>query len=282
MADLTFPQGLPFAFNSNPAIAVSAVVQPATASVQITVSNIQQYGSLTLYRYNPADNSYTVVRGAFQYTVAGAPSLVFNDYECPLGTSVQYEVVTGDGFTGWSAAVSISVSGSTYWLKSITTPSLNLTVNVSDMGDVVRKAKTLAQYDVLNRQNPIIITDVRGGRTGTMKLAVDGAQEIKDLLAIFKDDSIGTLLFQAPAQYNFPDMYFNPGDLAESWLTTAGGLIHIFSFPFTEVDQPNVSAFVSAANTWLQVSQFGTWQDVLDKRATWLDVLNIPWTTADA
>jgi hypothetical protein len=154
-------------------------------------------------------------------------------------------------------------------------------VHIESMSEVVRPASVLGTFNVLGRKNPIIITDVRGGRTGTMVLT---AYTTGDNIAYSDIIMSGnTLLLQCPLSAGFPDMYFQAGDVVESWNGgTASNIIHSWTIPFTETDAPSQSSISLDFNSWLLVTQFGTWSNVLARRATWTDVFTTPYSDADA
>lgn len=250
------------------------------ASVSLTAGSLAGITSFSITRNDP-DGISRAVRSATNISTGGAGTMAFFDYECPLEVDVTYTLTpnTGSPVTSGLVYVWTNDQGSIYWLKNVASASQNVTVNVASMSDVSRKARVLGRYDVLGRANPVVVSDVRGGREGAFSLFTETLEEaaaVRDLL------STGFVLFlQCPRRVNFPDMYFVAGDATETWLT-AMGEERMFEVPFTEVDAPTDDLVAVGANSWALVVQFGTWNNLKNKRATWLDVLNLPYTTADA
>ncbi|MGI5245414.1 hypothetical protein [Dactylosporangium sp. CA-139066] len=251
----------------------------ADASFSITAGSLSGITSLSLTRNDP-DGSSSPVRSATNVVTGGATTLAFFDYEAPLDSTVSYTLTPNTGSPVTSATSSIVTDGQTYWLKNVAQETLSRKVEVADMSAVVRPARILATYPVLGRKNPVVISDVRSGRVGMMKLNTYTATEAADLRELF---AMGLpLLFQAPALTGFADMYFVAGDLAEIWPGSALSPERRWEIPFTEVDSPTDDLVAIGNNSWAKVAQFGTGSRLLAKRTSWLDVLNRPFTQADA
>ena len=259
-------------------VTIVATVDNANAQNQIVVNGAGFYSGITVVRVVASIES--PVRGATNVAISGASTIAFTDYEAPLDVPVKYRAYLDSTFSVDSNTVTITTDGRTFWLKDVILGAFSCKVKVEAMSDVVRPANVVGQFKVINRQNPIIVTDVRQGRTGTMTLSAFSTGDISAILNII--NSGNTLLFQAPASANFPDMYFQAGDVTQTWRGTSSALIHSFTIPFTETDMPSGTAFTVAGNNWLLVTQFGTWQNVEDKRLTWLDVLETPFSDNDA
>lgn len=189
-------------------------------------------------------------------------------------------LVDPSGATATSGPVTITTDGRTFWLKNVAQETLSVKVTVSSMTNPVRKARVLAQYDVLGRANPIVISDVRSGRSGSMTLVTNDPSDSDALVAIFEAGD--ALLLQTPASVNFPDMYFTAGDLTEHILGLPQDPNRAFEVPYVEVDAPTDNLVSLSANSWLLVTDFGSWTNVMAKRTSWLDVLNRGWTDGDA
>lgn len=270
---------LSFPLSDSLAATIQAVPDNPNAQMFLTVFNTANYGSLTIKRVL---NSVEMdVRGATNIAVEGADTILVTDYECPLDVTVTYRAYLDGNEPLESSPAIITTDGRTFWLKDVILGAFSTKVNIESMSDVSRPSVILGTFHVLNRKNPIIITDVRGGRTGTMVLT---AYTTGDNIALSNIiDSGNTLLLQCPLSANFPDMYFQAGDVSESWNGgLANNVIHSFTIPFTETDPPSQSAISLDFNSWLLVTQFGTWTNVLAKRALWTDVFTTPFTESDA
>lgn len=270
-------QLLTFPLLDQQAIIITAVADNSNAQAQITISNLGFYSDLTLVRV--VNSVESPVRGATDINVSGLTTFVIFDYEAPLDHSITYRAILDGGFTVESNAITIATDGMTFWLKDVILGSFSAKVKVESMSDVVRPANVLGTFKVLGRQNPILVTDVRQGRTGTMTLSAFTAGDSTAIINILASGN--TLLFQAPGSANFPDMYFQAGDVTESWRGISSDPLHSWQIPFTETDMPSGTALSLAANAWLLVAQFESFQDVLDRRLRWEDVLLTPFSDSD-
>lgn len=257
---------------------IVGTANPVDASVSLTAGSLAGLTSISITRNDP-DGISRPVRSATNAQTGGAGTLAFFDYECPLDQAVTYTLTPNTGSPVTSSAVTIVTDGMTYWLKNIASASLSQKVQLASMGDVTRPARILGVYDVLGRTHPVIVQDVRGGRRGTFTLNTSSASETSGLRALLDPGFV--LFLQCPASVAFPDMYFVAGDVDESYLR-AMGPERLWTIPFTEVDTPSDDLVAVGNNSWLTVTQFGTWNNLKIKRATWLDVLNLPYTSGDA
>lgn len=257
---------------------ITATANSPTASVTLFADNLSGYTLVTVYRIVGATR--TAIRAATDVAVAGALSASVQDFEAPLAVSVTY-VLNADGVdVATSNAVTLTATDSTFWIKHPSIASYNLQVQVVSVDSVIRSARVLNTVNVLGRSTPIVITDVRQARKGSMVIHTDDAAGQTAVLNLF--DNGEALFFQAPPTFGFPDMYFVAGDLEEVWEGGTGtDYTHTWHFPFTEVAQPATQTNITALNSWTLVVNFGSWNNVLNKRATWLDVLNNPWTESD-
>lgn len=277
MPTTTIPLSIPFNL-PGPLVSLTAALDGSGAFVSLTASGIAGYTNITVYRVQP-DGSLIAVRGTSNYTPSGAAVAAFFDYEAPLGVSFSYQLVGDGSIIATSGSLSIPTSADTYWIKNLAVESLSAKVHVQKMSPVSRPARILADSAVLGRKNPIVVTDIRGGRRGSMSLYTLDATSATTLEALMASGSV--LLFQAPYAYGFRDMYFVAKDLSEEWVFLAGDFTRSWNMDFIEVDSPAADLSVLSTNSWAQVVNFGTWQKVVTKRATWLAVLQQPWTTAD-
>lgn len=257
---------------------ISGTPNTSDASVSLTLGSLASITTLSVTRNDP-DGISRAVRSATTIATGGATTLALFDYECPLDVAVTYTLTPNTGSPVTSSAVTIVTDGMTYWLKNVASAPLSRTVQVGSMSPVKRKARVLGAYDVLGRSNPVVVQDIRGGREATFTLVTDDAAQASGLRALLASGFV--LFLQCPASIAFPDMYFVAGDVEEEFVA-AMQPDRLWSVPFTEVDSPSDDLVAVGNNSWLSVTQFGTWNNLKNKRATWLDVLNIPYTTADA
>lgn len=276
--------GLPHAIpvTLGPAYFLNLVVTPnnSLAYIEIDASGLTGFSTVTLTRLNTATGVVGQVRSATAFSTGGAGALAFFDYEAPLNVPVIYTLTTNTGASFTAPSVTITTAANVYWLKNVSQEGLSTAVTLSSV-TVQRSARVLSKKNVLGRQNPVMVTDVRGGREGQMSLLAYDSKASKDAIINVLQPG-DTLFFQAPAGSEFPDMYFIAGDCTEVWGGVSTDLTRVFGFSYTEVDSPASVLSSLGFNSWLAVTSFGSWNSVIAKRLTWLDVLNSPYTTADA
>lgn len=278
MAVIAPPLPLPFDLGG---LGTNIVVTPNTYSAfnQITVNGLTGFDRITISRNNP-DGTNVVLRSANGATITGDTFSTF-DVEAPLGASVTYTayvyLFASPEFNATlvSAPVTISATSSTAWIKNVANSATSVQVNVVDITDVTRPQRVLGNYPVLERRYPIIINDVRQGRTGKIQVATYSVDDAEALQLLFDDGSV--LFFQTSSLNNFPDMYFAAGDLIEQRPGISTDITWIYEFTFTEQSSPSGALTTVSGNSYLQVVNFGTYQKVIDNRTTYLDVLNRPF-----
>lgn len=274
------PAALPFGLPQNLGGTwpyVTATADQATASVELVVDNITAYDSITVYRV--VGSTRTPIREANALITGGVAGILIHDYEAPLGASLTYVLNANNQDVATSNAVSLTYGPATFWIKDLSNPANSAIVEIQSIGKITRPARILTESNVLGRQNPHTVNDVRGGRQGSMVLTTASPDDQAAMIARFASGNV--LFFQCPPEYGFPDMYFIAKDLDEEWLSKAGVLVHGWSFSFTEQDPPSTAANVTPVNTYLRATSFGTYQNALNKRATYLDALQRPWTETD-
>lgn len=192
-------------------------------------------------------------------------------------TSLVTEVVTSPG----TLPITPDHAG-TVWVKSIGQPALSRRVNMTDFNEVTRPGRILGEYEVLGRPNKVVLTDVMGGREGTVVISTypmggvwESDSSTRDLQVLLQFG--GTLLMQTagPAVTGEEDMYFEVKNFSRKRIGPVGGeLTHLHTIEFIEVDRPATSQESLALRNWQSViDQNGTWADVLTNHSTWLDVL---------
>ncbi len=123
------------------------------------------------------------------------------------------------------------------------------------------------------RARPVVLTDVRAARTGTLTLTTATDAQRQALWWLL--ESGHTLLAQWPASWGIGDLYLQVGDAEENRISDyAPQPDREFVLAVTEVDRPVGALVGSAGRTWQSVLDTNTtWADVLARSRTWLDVL---------
>jgi hypothetical protein len=200
---------------------------------------------------------------------------VAQDYEAALGVSYRY-LLRLHSATTWIRSVS----------RAITLPEPPSTdVVIKDPGQPARQAvlavQTLPNWSssarqgvnaIRGRRTPIVISDVRTSRTGTLTLITRDVGELRGLRWVLETGN--TLLLQWPSGWEESDVYVQVGDVEESHIVPdATAIERTWSLPLTEVDRPIGGMTGSAARTWADVlAGSDDWLAVYTSAANWLGV----------
>jgi hypothetical protein len=121
----------------------------------------------------------------------------------------------------------------------------------------------------LGVSTPVVVTDVRGSREGTLTVYVAGAAATAALSALL--DSTRVVLLSS-VRYPAPYVWVSIGE--ETWTpleSTIGAAttdLWQVTLPLTEVARPSVTS--SGVVTWLDVAgRYATWNDLGAAYSTW-------------
>jgi hypothetical protein len=172
-----------------------------------------------------------------------ATDVTLTDFEAPNGRTVHYRAralhLSSDVYAaspGWATGSGAWTSTS-WWLKSPELPALNTTVAIRSAGTDQRDARQ-GVFLPLGATRPIVVSDTRGGRTGTivLKLATAALQDAVDALL----DSNTTLLLQSPASDRWGSRYLRPGNHTRARPVDVQDIAVTFdSIEWTEVAAPS-------------------------------------------
>ncbi|WP_369147047.1 hypothetical protein [Streptomyces sp. R44] len=197
------------------------------------------------------------------------------DYEAPLGVPVRYQVRVSAGAnyrTTPSLWVTIPEPPTTdIVVKDPGQPAKQGTFTVSELPQWTRSARQ-AVHQVRGRARPVVISDVRLSRTGTLTLVTATTRERDALWWVLEDGA--TVLMQWPSIWGERDVYVQVGDVTEQRIVRYGEFgDRTWTLTLTEVDRPVGGMAGSAGRTWTTVStDHEDWTDVATTYATWLDV----------
>ncbi|WP_328742910.1 hypothetical protein OG436_29400 [Streptomyces caniferus] len=212
-------------------------------------------------------NSVTTVSDVFAIT----------DYEAPLGVSLTYILKTwtttvNDGWYYRSPQLVLPTrEDSGVVIKDPTLPARNTVATATTLPDWQRSARQ-GSYAVRGRARPIVISDVRASRTGTLALTTETTEEATALWWTLETGNV--LLLQWPAGWGLADMYVTVGDVTEARISTyAGHSDRSWSIALTEVDRPTGSLVGSADRTWQDVKDGNaSFAELAASATSWLDV----------
>lgn len=257
---------------------------PGIGAIRLTLRELHVGQLISIWRVTP-DGARTLVRGPdglYDRVPIDSDELIVEDYEAPLGVPITYWVETYSASTGALTerrqtdppVVLDPGDPNGVWLKDPANPQRNMRLVVQSGGgpDWTRPARS-AEYVVRGRQNPIVVSDVRGGRAGDLQVWTRDDAE-RDALRLLL--SSGTpLLWQTAPGFGVGQVYVTVGDVTEARVSPYGREPwRGWTLPLTETDMPTSGVNGSAGRTWRDVlTEFATWQDVLDSYATWEGVL---------
>jgi hypothetical protein len=238
--------------------------------------------SVTIKRMDQ-DGSAVPVRGYGQeYDRApySTSPVVLEDYEAPLGTRIWYSVEWFDSSGTLAARLftqtitsPVLPDGDYVWFKSPGLPALNVTVMMETAIKWERAARKTS-LAIVGRKNPVDITDVRLGRTGTLSVLIwdEPSHVLFDQLL----DPGLPVLIQAMPGYGLPgNLYLSVGDVSsESVVGVANDEGWRWTLAVNSVDRPEGGLQGSAAGTWQDVlGDYGTWSAVDASFPSWTEVL---------
>jgi hypothetical protein len=168
-----------------------------------------------------ASGSTTPVRGhagdLVQQPVVGDVALA-EDYEAPLGVDTTYLVTVSGGPVGYLSSTSAAVvlpepPDTQVVIKDPGQPQRWTTAVVGTLPDWQRPARQSVN-PIRGRVRPIVISDIRTSRTGSVTLVTESAEERDQLWWVL--DTGNTLLLQWPSSWHEPDIYVQVGDAGEA------------------------------------------------------------------
>lgn len=230
-----------------------------------------------------ADGSMTPVRGWAGDLVDQTPTgdvAVIVDYEAPLGVPVQWYVrslrppAEGVGsldYTSDTLVLSPPTDGQV-WIKDPGLPARAAEFVVGALPAWQRSARQGVNA-VRGRARPIVISDARSARTGTLSIVTATDEDRATLWWLLDPGS--TLLMQWPPGWGEGDTYVQVGDVTEtraaSWALYQD---REWTLALTEVDRPAGGVTGSPGRTWQTVNDNATdWFAVMTGSASWLGVL---------
>ncbi|MFD9205966.1 hypothetical protein ACFVZM_06760 [Streptomyces sioyaensis] len=199
------------------------------------------------------------------------------DYEAPLGTELTYILKTwttavNDGWYYRTPPITLPTrEDSGVVIKDPVLPARNTVATASTLPDWQRQARQSVN-SVRGRARPIIISDVRASRTGTLVVSTETDDDVTALWWTLETGN--TLFLQWPADWGLNDIYVQVGDVTESRVSTyAGHRDRSWSIALTEVDRPIGALVGDASRTWQTVRDGNaTFSDVFAGANNWLDV----------
>lgn len=202
---------------------------------------------------------------------------VVTDYEAPLGVATSWYVRTTNpvppgSISYGSDPLTLDAEELSVWLKDPGLPARSVRAVVSTPLPTWTRAARQGVNVVRGRTRPVVISDVRTSRTGSLTLVTETDADLDALWWVL--DTGGPLLVQWPPGWGQRDMYVSVGDVSEAPIVDPASFTdRVWVLPLTEVDRPVGGMAGSADRTWQTVNDAGdTWTDALAGFTTWLDV----------
>jgi hypothetical protein len=171
---------------------------------------------------------------------------------------------------------SITPTITSVWLKDITKPFLNRTLDcIPNQTPITRRARN-GIFPIVGRTFPVAVSDIRLAREMTIEVITQTTQDWEELDLITLTGDI--FFLQTPPGNSIPTMYVAIGDTSlrrplrnqrcdNDW--------RVFTFPLTEVAMPS-SDLAGSLGTWQTVvNTYATWTDVLAAHPMWADLLTL-------
>lgn len=215
------------------------------------------------------------VRGGKVAVSGGHFARTVDDYEFPSGAAVDYQIVAYASVEGapddivTSAYATQPAIDPETWLKFIAKPPLNQRLTLVGWGDIAR-ANRNARFDVRNRPDPIMVTDVHSSRTVTISLRTEDEQTGDALDAAL---SAGYPAFlHTPVGLALPTMYVTIGDYHYA-RPSSYSHVRTWTVDLVEVAPPPPSVF-GPPTTWQTIiDSYSSWADVIAAFPTWRDLM---------
>ncbi|MGW1551597.1 hypothetical protein [Streptomyces sp. NPDC002346] len=262
------------------AVIADPIVDRFGAAISMQGLTSGGYSFWGLWRMD-SSGAMTAIRGSSgdlsKVSITGDVAVV-EDYEAPLGVDVRYYLKTWTTTASYRATSSEAIVipeplQTEIVLKDPGLPARQTTAVVAAGGQPswTRKARQ-GVNPVRGRAMPIVISDVRTSREGTMTLITETAQDLADMWWLLETGN--TILIQWPALWGERDTYVQIGDVTEAPLVEyAEYSDRTWSIPLTEVDRPIGAAIGSAGRTWQTVNDTNAdWLSVMASATSWLDV----------
>ncbi|WP_458085809.1 hypothetical protein [Streptomyces malaysiensis] len=269
--------------DSPPAYTLTPSTATGSVTVRVDVMPVTGLGGFyTLLRVHQ-DGAMQPVRGyggdQVNVPYTQVPILV-EDYEAPIGSRVWYKLDWRDaGGTRLGAVYTQTIDTPVIedpgyvWLKSPGLPATNTLVQMESPLSWDRAARA-SVLEPRGRTNPIVITDKRSGRTGSITALV-WDENSSALLNALLDSGAPALIQAMPGLGVEGNLYVSIGDVTSAPLVSdAREEGWRWTLAVTEVDRPVGGVQGSATNTWQNLlDNFDTWDDVFNAFDTWADVL---------
>lgn len=258
-------------------MALNVTYDPVLSRVRLAVSGANVAATSGLAERSTDGLRWTVIRGG-DITISSGAGFV-DDYEFEPGVALTYRVRTYNGVTLHDTfTAGITQDLDRVWLKVPAVPFLNTPVTVVSAGPVGRRSRA-AVLDVVARNYPVQVGDVRSMRVYDLRILTETAAEERDMHLRL---STGDVVFvQAPSSVDsVPAGYFSVGDITADPLLRLSPR-RVWTLPLTEVAPPGPDVTGSAYTCASVLAEYVSVTAMLADNATILDLLSRTGTPSE-
>ncbi len=173
-----------------------------------------------------------------------------------------------------TASITPTITG--VWLKDLTKPFLNRTLDcIPNQSPITRRARN-GIFPIVGRTFPVAVNDIRLAREVAIEVITQTTQDWEELDLITLTGDV--FFIQTPPGNSLPTMYVVIGDInlrRPLRNQKCGNDWRVFTLPLTEVAPPS-SDLVGSLGTWQTViNTYATWADVIAANPTWSNLLTL-------
>lgn len=260
----------------------TSTVGTGPPAVDVTVTwTIGGVTQVTVNRVNTATGSVTPLRLGNPATLSGT-AVTIRDYEVPDNTAVTYQAYPVGAPASAVSSGSVTVPERGTWLIHPTQPStLSYQALVGTWPAWSRTEQQDVTY-IIGVENPIVVSDVRSGKTGTLSLIVQSAADKTNLDNLLKSTRIMLLNSNRyPAPYEWVSVGNETWTPLQVKVGAASTQLWQVDLALVKIDRPTITS--SGIVTWLDVSTHYATFDLLSAAEAnsfdqfWIDAAT--WTT---
>lgn len=220
--------------------------------------------------------TFALVRGGKVAVIGGRFARTVDDFEFIAGIDAQYRITayaTSEDVPAVitaTATIGRATPLSQAWLKAIPAPSLNRQIVLLGWGEVERPSRN-AEFEVRGRREPVVITDVHGGRRTTITLRTETMADGEAL-----DDTLSAgipLFLHTPYTTALPSMYVTVGNYSYKRAGARYGQAREWTIPLTEVAAPPASIVGAGVTVQSVIDQYRTCAELLADVETCLELV---------
>ena len=236
---------------------------PDTANGRVRLVYTDHALSYQLYRTRLDTGEQTAVRGGW---VDNIPEGLIDDYECPFGVSVRYDLGNG------SDTITFDPDDKA-WLSHPFDPALTLAVTVED-DNPWEWATSGGTFDVIASEWPVAVYTRRNVHRGELTL-IGAWDDRADMKALVIDGA--PLLLRSYPDCKVDDQWMFVEVVEREKMGGPFGERLRWRMRYQRVARPEGETVAPPANAWVAVVQtHPTWADTVAGHATWSDLLTTP------